>query len=230
MASDASMARALAKAAEQIGATRTLEQTLGAIVRVALSSVPGFDHVGISVAHRDGQIETLAATDEFVQKIDAIQYGLGEGPCVSALRQDRVVMLEAGHAERRWPRFLPQATAAGLRAQMAIRLYDERSSVAGLNFYSTHRDTIDPEAPLSAELFATHAALALGRAREADDLNAALETRSTIGQAMGILMERYRIDSEHAFHFLTRSSQETNTRIRDVAAELIRSTLAREPG
>jgi hypothetical protein len=222
---EAPLARVLAEAAAQINAPRTLEQTLEAIVRVALTSVPGFDHVGISVIHDGGQIQTLAATDAFVEKIDAIQYDLREGPCVTAIRQDRLVMLAGDGTDERWPRFTPPARAAGLRAQMAIRLYQERHSVAGLNFYSTSQDTIDPAAPLGAELFATHAALALGRAREVDDLNVAMETRSMIGQAMGILMERYRINSEHAFHFLTRTSQETNTKLRDVAEELIRSTM-----
>jgi AmiR/NasT family two-component response regulator len=82
---------------------------------------------------------------------------------------------------------------------------------------------------MSAELFATHASLALGHAREVDDLNLALETRSMIGQAMGILMERYRISPEHAFDFLTRTSQESNTKLRDVAAELVRTSLEAEP-
>jgi hypothetical protein len=223
VADDAPLARVLAEAAEKINAPRTLEQTLEAIVRVALTSVPGFDHVGISVIHHGGQIETLAATDAFVEKIDAIQYDLHEGPCVTAIRQDRLVMMTGDGLDQRWPRFTSQARAAGLRAQMAIRLYQERHSVAGLNFYSTSQDSIDPAAPVGAELFATHAALALGRAREVDDLNVAMETRSMIGQAMGILMERYRISSEHAFHFLTRTSQESNTKLRDVAAEIVRS-------
>jgi hypothetical protein len=225
---DVPLARVLAEAAAQINAPRTLEQTLDAIVGVALTSVPGFDHVGISVSHHGGRIETLAATDSFVEEIDALQYGLLEGPCVTALRQDRLVMLVGDKALERWPRFTPRARALGLRAQMAIRLYQERRSVAGLNFYSTCQDTIDPSAPMGAELFATHAALALGRAREVNDLNAAMETRSTIGQAMGILMERYQINSEHAFHFLTRTSQESNTKLRDVAAEIIRGTLGSE--
>jgi transcriptional regulator with GAF, ATPase, and Fis domain len=221
----APLARVLAEAAEQISAPRTLDQTLGAIVQVALTSVPGFDHVGISVRHRDGQIETLAATDAFVEKIDAIQYDLREGPCVTALRQDRLVMIAGDETDERWPRFLPQARDVGLRSQMAIRLFHQRHGVAALNFYSTCQDSIDPQAPMSAELFATHAALALGHAHEVDDLNAAMETRSLIGQAMGILMERYRISSEHAFHFLTRTSQQSNVKLRDVAAELVRTTL-----
>ncbi|MGN6575581.1 MAG: GAF and ANTAR domain-containing protein [Nocardioides sp.] len=228
MGEDAPLARVLAEAAAQINAPRTLEQTLDAIVRVALTSVPGFDHVGISVSHDGGRIQTLAATDGFVEKIDALQYDLLEGPCVTALREDRLVRLVGDEADRRWPRFTPQARAVGLRAQMAISLYRDRHTVAGLNFYSTYQDTIDPSAPMSAELFATHAALALGRAREVDDLNAAMETRSMIGQAMGILMERYRISSEHAFHFLTRTSQESNTKLRDVAAEVIRGTIDHE--
>lgn len=229
MSKDVPLARVLAEAAEQINAPRSLEQTLGAIVQAALSSVPGFDHVGISVSHHGGQIETLAATDTFVEKIDAIQYDLREGPCVTALRQDRLVMVAGDETDRRWPRFLPQARDVGLRSQMAIRLFHQRHSVGALNFYSTCQDTIDPQAPMSAELFATHASLALGHAREVDGLNTAMETRSLIGQAMGILMERYRISSENAFHFLTRTSQETNTKLRDVAAELVRTTVDAEP-
>jgi hypothetical protein len=191
--------------------------------------VPGFDHVGISVSHHRGQIETLAATDAFVEKIDAIQYDLHEGPCVTALRQDRLVMVAGDEIDQRWRRFLPRAREVGLRSQMAIRLFHQRHRVGALNFYSTCQDAIDPQAPMSAELFATHASLALGHAREVDDLNIALETRSLIGQAMGILMERYRISPEHAFDFLTRTSQESNTKLRDVAAELVRTSLEAEP-
>ena len=73
-----------------------------------------------------------------------------------------------------------------------------------------------------ASLFATHAAIALGHARDYDNLQTALATRKIIGQAIGILMERYDLDEDRAFAFLRRASSHSNVKLRDVAQELVR--------
>lgn len=200
---------------------------MDAIAHAARTSVPGFEHVGISVVRRDGTIETMAATDPFVQKLDHLQYEIGEGPCLDAITEPTVVEVPHVRNDPRWPTYAPRAAEAGLRSQLAVRLYSDRTSRGGLNLYSTERDTIEPDAPHIAELFAVHAAVALGRAREIKHLNEALENRKTIGQAIGILMERYGIDEARAFQFLVRSSQHSNTKLRDVAAAVIRETVAR---
>ncbi len=93
--------------------------------------------------------------------------------------------------------------------------------MGGLNFYSTTSPTVDPQAQPIADLFATHAALALGNAREKETLNEALLTRQVIGQAVGIVMERYKIGSDRAFEFLVRASSVANVKLRDVAQELV---------
>jgi len=212
---------ALAYVAREINQTRTLDTTLTTIVETAARSLPGIDHVGVTIASRAGTMETIAATDDLVSELDRLQYDLGEGPCVHAILSEPVTRIENASLERRWPRFMPPAIARGLRSQLGMRLYAERQTLGSLNMYSTSEDTIDPDALHMAELFAAHASVALGRARREEDLNAALLTRKVIGQAIGILMERYAFDEDRAFAYLTRVSSRSNTKLRDVAKEIV---------
>jgi GAF domain-containing protein len=219
-----SLAAALTEAARTLHAPRSLEESLDAIVEAARNTVPGFDHVGVSVTHSNGKIETMAGTDQLVWELDDLQYRLGQGPCVAAIRSDRVTLVEHAQHEQRWPKYIPQAVKMGLRAQLGLRLYTEEGTLGGLNLYSTENDTVDPNAVEIAELFAAHAAIALGRSRYEHDLNQALLARKTIGQATGILMERYGIDDDRAFHFLIRASSSSNVKLREVAKEVVATT------
>jgi transcriptional regulator with GAF, ATPase, and Fis domain len=215
------IAVALTEAAKAIHSPRTLDETLDAIVNAAKDAVPGMNHVGISITHRDGKIETLAGTDQLVWDLDSVQYGLNEGPCVSSVREDPVVVVEHARHDQRWPNYMPRAVEAGLRAQLALRLYTDRDTLGGLNLYSTESETISTDAVQMAELFATHAAIALDRTQYDHQLNEALASRKAIGQAIGLIMHRYQIDEDRAFHFLIRASQTSNLKLRAVAEEVV---------
>ena len=224
------VADALAQAARAMHTPRTLDEALQVMVDTAARSLPGIDHVGISLSHRNGNIETKAATSQLVHELDNLQYSLHEGPCNYAIRAEApVVVLEHPKRDRRWPRYLPLAMERGLRSQLALRLYTEDRTLGSLNLYSTSSETLDPETVHLAELFATHAALALGKVREADELNTAMGTRKVIGQAIGILMERYDIGEAGAFAFLSRASQTSNVKLRDIAQELVDQVEERRP-
>ena len=216
------IAAALTEAARAINSPRTVEDTLDAIAHAAQRNVPGFDEAGISIVHRSGKVETRAGTGRLVWHLDNVQSELGDGPCVGALRDESVVAVERLAADERWPRYVAEAVAVGVRSQLAVQLYVEDETVGGLNLYSTSTDTISPEAHRIAELFAVHAALALGRARRESQLSEALATRKVIGQAIGLLMARYRISEERAFQFLVRASSTSNTKLRDIAREVVR--------
>jgi GAF domain-containing protein len=218
---DNTLAHAMADAARAMNAPRSLEETLDGIVRAAALAVPGMDHVGISVAHRKGKIETKAATSQLVWELDQMQYEIDEGPCVYTIEEHPVVVVENLRHEQRWPRYVPRAAQAGIRAQLGVRLFTEEQTLGGLNLYSTTGDTVPPEAVEAVSLFAAHAALALGKARLEADLHSALDTRKLIGQAIGIVMERYGVDEERAFAFLTRASSTSNIKLRDIARELV---------
>jgi GAF domain-containing protein len=218
-------ATALAQAARTIHREDTLDETLAAIAETARISVPGIDHAGISIITPQGGIETKAATDAVVWEFDRLQYDLGEGPCVSAMRETPVVAVPHARHDQRWPGFMPRALRLGLQSQLAVRLFlDVEGTMGALNLYSTSQEEIDPDAEHVAELFASHAAIALHQAREVEHLNQALESRKVIGQALGIVMERYSLDENHAFAFLLRASSTSNIKLRDIAAQLVQDT------
>jgi GAF domain-containing protein len=216
------LGRSIAAAVRTINQTQSLQETLQAIAQAARDSVPGFDHVGISTLYKDGRVETRAATGDLVLELDKVQYDLAEGPCVDTLRRAHVVVAPAIRHDQRWPRYVPAAVGKGLRSQLAVRLYlDDVGTLGGLNLYSTATDEIDPEAEATAELFAAHAAIALGNALQRENLNQALQSRKVIGQALGILMERYEMNEDRAFAFLVRASSHANIKVRDIAQELV---------
>jgi GAF domain-containing protein len=230
----AGLAESLVLVARTISSKATLEETLGAIVDSARHSVPGFEHAGISTIDRRGRITTRAASDEIVQTLDDLQYELNEGPCVDAMRQDRIVVVPDIRHEQRWQRYVAAAArTTGLKSQLAVRLFlDDKGTIGGLNLYSTTQKEIAADAPNIAELFAAHAAIAFGHAFSVEGLNQALVSRQQIGQALGILMERHDIDPDQAFAYLARVSSHSNVKLRDVAQALIDEVVGRstKPG
>jgi transcriptional regulator with GAF, ATPase, and Fis domain len=217
------LAEALTVAVQEIDTRRELPEILQALLGTAQPSLPGVDHVGISVTHSDRQVETLAATDDLVQQLDKLQYQLNEGPCLDAIRQDGVVVVSRAELEARWPSFMDQAAMLGLRSQMSLRLYVETETLGGLNLYSTQADHIDRDVQHIAQMFAWHAALALGKARFEEAMSVGMASRQRIGQAVGILMERYELVEDRAFAYLARVLQTSNIKLREVADEVVDS-------
>ncbi len=190
----------------------------------ARNSVPDFGHVGISTLDKHGNLRTRASTCDLVKTLDSIQYGLGQGPGLDTLRQSDVHVVTAPDIrhDQRWPRYVPAAVDEGVRSQLAVKLYvDDEGTLGSMNFYSTTSEKIDPDAEQIADLFAAHAAIALDNARERQNLNAALQSRKVIGQAIGIVMERHEMNEERAFDFLVRASSTSNTKLRDIAQALV---------
>jgi GAF domain-containing protein len=215
------VAEALAAAARTIHHPETLDEVLLRIATATRDSLPAFDLVGISTLEGK-RVVTRAATDSKVYDLDRLQYSEDEGPCVDTLGRADLVLAEKLRHEQRWPRYVGKALRLGLRSQMAIKLkLDDQGTLGGLNMYSTLSDDIDPEAASIAELFARHAAIALGGARHVSNLNQALETRKVIGQALGILMERHHMTEERAFAFLVRASSTSKLKVPTVARELV---------
>lgn len=141
------------------------------IVEVACNSVPGFDHAGISAVEKKGTIETKACTSDLVLRLDAEQYELREGPCSAVPQGADAVSVSILQHEQRWPCYVPQAREAGVRSQMAAKLYLDENTLGGINFYSTISNEVTDDARALARLFATHAAIALGHAQERAGLN-----------------------------------------------------------
>ncbi len=214
-------ARATGEAARTINQHKSLDDTLHTIVEVACNSVPGFEQVGISTLRRNGSIETRAFIGDLVLRLDEIQYSSREGPCSAVLQGTDAVSVSSLRGEQRWPWYVPQAQAAGVRSQLAVKLYLDKGTLGGINFYSTIADEVSSEAQALAQMFATHSSIALGHVKERQALHDGLQTRKLIGQAIGILMERYEMNEDRAFAFLVRASSHTNTKLRRVAQQIV---------
>ena len=217
----ADLAEVMSEVARHLDQQGTVEEQLQRVLEAAVDTVPGVDAASITVLHRDGRAETVAHTDDLAVKVDHLQYQLDEGPCLDALRGEPFQRIDDMPAEHRWPRYAPLAVQEGVGAQLGLELYHDTRSIGGLNLYSTSSHVFDEDTRYAAWLFATHAALAMGRTQQAEQLNEALSTRKVIGQALGIVMERFTLDEDRAFQFLVRVSRNSNIKLRDVAARIV---------
>jgi GAF domain-containing protein len=200
-----------------------LDTTLKQITEAAVEVLPDVHYSSITVLRPDGSLSTAAPTDEMLLRLDAEQYRLHEGPCYAAAEHtDQVISSDLAHDER-FPQYGPVAVSMGIRSQIGVRLFDTPKSNGALNLYSTKSGAFDESESMSA-LFTHQAGQAIGYAYQIETLSEAVKTRTTIGQAVGIVMERYNLNDERAFAFLKRLSSHRNVKLRLVAQEIIAAT------
>ena len=200
--------------------------TLQQAVDLAVATIEGCDFAGIFL--RQGEtVTTPVQTAPVVAEIDAAQQRTGEGPCLDAIAQRSTFYAYDLADDARWPRFGPEAVAAGIRSALALCLSADGNRGA-LNLYAQCPQAFGVVDRAKGLLLAALAGLALHEAeahddaeRRADDLHAALIGREVIGQAQGILMERERITSDQAFEILRRASHDLNLKVREVAQTLV---------
>jgi len=228
MTANARVRQAMTKLAQSLSRPSELGDTLLALTRSACETIPGIDYASINILHSDGRLETLGATDPIVVQLDELQAALSEGPCYDAADDRDMYLSEDLQRDPRWPAYGPKAAAMHIEAQMGLTLPTGTSDRAALNLYAREAGTFGDAADL-AEMFAASAGITLGFARTLDTLTVALRTRTDIGKAMGIVMERYAIDSDRAFRFLVRVSQKSETRLPDVAADVVASIAPGSP-
>ncbi|MGA9872217.1 MAG: GAF and ANTAR domain-containing protein [Rhodococcus sp. (in: high G+C Gram-positive bacteria)] len=154
-------------------------------------------------------------------RIDALQEQLGEGPCVDAARHEPVVRCDDLTIDDRWPRFVPDAVEAEVRSTLSFQLYVGESSVGGLNLFSSTPHAFDDEDEELGLILATHAAMALYAANKTQQFTSALASRDIIGQAKGMIMERYKVDALRAFELLAKLSQDANVPVVELAEQLV---------
>jgi GAF domain-containing protein len=206
----------------------TREAALQSLAVSAATNIPGADFVSISL-HREGEpMKTVAATDPLAEQTDELQYQLHEGPCYAAITDERFVLVNDLAAAGEFPRYGPKAVDLGVGGQAAIQLL-HNGERAGLNLYARRAGAFDRSTVQIAELFAAQAGALLGYAEQVEQLSEALHTRTDIGTAVGILMERYGIDRHRAFAFLARNSQTRNIKVRLLAQHVIDGTFQSTP-
>ncbi|MFC5056231.1 GAF and ANTAR domain-containing protein [Saccharothrix xinjiangensis] len=210
------LARVLTDAARVLAEQQSVDAAAQRIVELALTVVPGADSASLSLA-RTGALQTVAATDELAVSADAAQYDAGDGPCLRVLPHARVLRAGDLAADARWPRFRERAVELGVHGVVACHLPTRDGGRSALNLYAREPGALDEGGEAVAELYATHAAIALATALREEDLRTAVASRETISQALGILMQRHRIKSDQAFQLLSTASQKLNIKVRRLA-------------
>ncbi|WP_112238768.1 GAF and ANTAR domain-containing protein [Kribbella monticola] len=213
--------------AESLRQSDDLDGTLALITASVVETIAGVTHASISVTSKNGTIQTLAPTDEVAHLADQTQYELHEGPCVEAALNAELVQVDELGSDSRWPQYGPRAAELGLRSQLSFQFRAEPNVRGALNLYADEPAAFGPEDRYIGAMFANCVAVLLGWNRQGVSLSRALESRGQIGTAVGILMERYRLDQHRAFAFLVRSSQTENVKLREVAAAIVTQTAAK---
>ncbi|OBG69346.1 GAF and ANTAR domain-containing protein [Mycobacterium sp. E3339] len=194
------------------------------LIHNGVQHVAGSQYAGITLAEKSRAVNNVVATHQYPIVLDAIQNRYGEGPCVEAAWRHHVMHVDDLTAEERWPRYRRHALEqTPIRSILSFELFVNHDSLAALNFYADSPHAFGDDAVDLGAVFATHVALAWSVMRRQDQFRSALASRDIIGQAKGIIMERFGLDAVEAFELLTRLSQQSNTRLIDIAHGLVES-------
>jgi hypothetical protein len=195
------------------------------VAESAASNIPGVDFASVTVFESQDSPRTVAATDSLAQAVDELQYALREGPCYAAVTADRLVLVNDVASAQEFPRYGARAAALGVHSQLAVQLVDDGDR-AGLNLYALQPQAFDHATVRMAELFASQAAPLLDFAVRVEQLDEALQARTGIDTAVGILMERHHVDRGAALEILAQGSRRRDLELGAVAQEVITGTVS----
>jgi len=203
-----------------------VEHTLTRVTAAAVHLVDGVDYADVML-REDGEFRSIAPTATVVSDLDGVQMRHRQGPCLEAAQVDSVVRSPDLRREHRWPEFCAAAIELGVYSILSFQLYTHHRGCGSgaLNLLSTRTNAFDVGAETTLAMMATHAAITLIAADKDTQFQSALASRDVIGQAKGIIMERYKLDAGRAFALLVKLSQDSNTPLRSVAQRLVDSLL-----
>jgi GAF domain-containing protein len=215
----------------QLGQIKLSDTNLGGVLDtiagLAKRSIPGASEVSVTLVRGTGA-HTAAFTGDLALSLDESQYESGYGPCLDASAAAATMSVPDMASETRWPRWAAQARDIGVHSSLSIGLPVQDTVTGALNIYASKPEAFDDDAVVLGQTFAGYAAVALANAHLYDttatlaqQMQAAMDSRAVIEQAKGIIMGERRCTADEAFRILTKVSQDSNRKLRDVAAALV---------
>ena len=198
-----------------------IDDLLTGVTAAAVDLIEGADCADVLVIWESDDFRSLAATRQLAVDVDELQERFREGPCLDAAQGDALVRCDDLRDDPRWPRFAKGAIAVGVHAMMSFQLYTHDNRKGALNLFGRQPGVFTAKDQAVGAMLATHAATALIAHDRERQFQSALASRDAIGQAKGMIMERFAVDATRAFELLTKLSQDSNTRLVDVAAGLV---------
>lgn len=229
---DADLAASLTELSQLSAGRVGLVEMLTRVAEMAVQAIPGADGAGLTLMEPD-RADVIVKSAEFVRQIDDIQYGLGQGPCISAAEQGRTMRSGSLGGDPRWPRFGPRAGRLGVHSVLSLPLVTPSGVIGAMNVYAHARNAFDHHAEELGESFAVPAAISVHNAqilsqsqRLATQLQAALRTRPVIDQAIGIVRSRSGYTAEEAFDTLRQLSQNQHVKLAELAGRIVEEAAA----
>lgn len=194
--------------------------TLDQIAELACATVDS-DMCGVMLVHRGNRVETAAVTDDRVAAADRLQIECGEGPCLEAMEDKSLFIIDDTTTETRWQTWCRSVVDLEVRSVLSVRLFTLQQTIGSLNIYSSRPHHFTQEDAQIGGIFAGHASVAIAAAQTESGLREAMESRHLIGIAQGMLIERFGLEKEQSFAVLRRYSQDRNMKLRSVAQYVV---------
>ncbi len=211
---------ALAELAEQLDHKRNVGEASTAIAEFAVAHL-GADLAGVFLLRTDGRPTRLATTDDVLVQLDEVEASSQGGPGTTPMSEGAVINVANTRADQLWPAWSSAAAERDILSACFLGMPALRGRSVALQLFSRRTAAFAPEYLSGLAAVARLAGMGLRQVDRLANLEEAMATRDLIGQAQGIIMERYALDSEQAMQYLRRSSQEANAKVRDIAQELV---------
>jgi transcriptional regulator with GAF, ATPase, and Fis domain len=188
----------------------------------AAVEIPGAEYAGVTVTRNAKHIDTPAATHKWPILLDEIQQRHREGPCLTAAWEETIIHVADLETDDRFPLYRRDALErTPIRSVMAFQMFIAGETMGALNVYAEEPHVFGQESRAIGLIFAAHSSVVWNSARRDEQFKRALASRDTIGQAKGMIMERYGVDAVQAFEVLRKLSQDSNVPLFQVATELV---------
>lgn len=214
------LSRRLADLAREMQGQPANIDVMETIVAAAVGTIPGAEEASISLAQRGRRVVSAAATSDVPRRFDDLQQETRQGPCMDAMYERKTIRVDDLASDERWPELAHRAGEVGMASMLCIQLFVAGDDLGALNLLAERPGGFTDESERVGLMFASHAAVAVAQAGKLNHLGAALASRDVIGQAKGVLMERYKITPDQAFALLAKASQDTNRKLQEVAEYL----------
>lgn len=227
------LAAVAASAAGLLLSESTVAETLKLITAVAKSSVPCAIGAGVTLIDANARQSSAAASDEIVERADALQYDLGQGPCLSAWATGETVLVQDIAADERWPDWSGAVAPLAVASSISVPLKSSAESFGAVKVYAAAPQAFTDRSRAILELLAQQAAVLLEHATSAeharklsDDLRASLHSRDAIAMAKGIVMERHHVSEDDAVRHLMKQAIAEGRTLGELAARLVEAATA----
>ncbi|GAB3537109.1 GAF and ANTAR domain-containing protein [Arthrobacter tecti] len=177
---------------------------------------------------RERKAATVASSSEHARRMDEVQYNFDQGPCLTAAREQQIVHVPDVGREERWPEYIAAITGHGTHSIVAVPFDLAGDARAALNLYSATPGAFDVETTTRATDYANQAARSLRLAvriaehsEMATNLKAAMESRTVIDVATGMIMCQNRCTHDEAVTFLKKASSHRNVKLRELATRIV---------